>query len=160
MNKRAYLITPIIFITLFLIAVIFTLYLSKIDASTAAGIRISASIEKGVTDVYKSQNEQINYAKLSAYACSKTYCYNLTDKANTNKTNIENCVNQSLNDQYGNLTWGPSTAFAPVLSNVSTTCYINFNLSSVNLVNITNINMDSDRVYTKAELNSNFFEKC
>jgi len=149
MNKRGYMITPIIFITLFLIAIIFTLYFSKIDTQTAAGIRISASIEKGITDVYKAQIEQTNFAKLAAYECSETYCYNLTDV--TNKTKIQDCVNQSLNDMYGNLTWKPS------LSNVSAQCYISFNLSAVN---ITNINMDSDREYITTELNSKFFKKC
>lgn len=149
LNKRAYMITPIIFITLFLIAVIFTLYLSKIDADTAAGIRISASIEKGITDVYKAHIEQVNFAKISTYECSELFCYNASSGGN--KTNIENCVNLSLNDMYGNLTWTTS------LSNVLTQSYISFNLSSVN---ITNINMSSDREYITTELNDKFLKKC
>ena len=155
MNKKGYMITPIIFITLFIIALMFTLYFSKIDAETAAGIKISATIEKGITDIYKSQNEQINFAKIAAYECSGKYCYNLTNS--TNRTKIENCVNDSLNLMYGNITWGLLPTSAPSLSNVSARCYISFNLSSFS---ITNINMDSNREYVKTELNDNFLKKC
>lgn len=148
LNKKGYMITPIIFITLFLIAIIFTLYFSKIDAQTAAGIRVSASVEKGITDVYKLQNEQINFAKLSAYECSEKYCFNST--TDTNATQIELCINNSLNTQYGNLSWSPDLANGTYI-------YLKFNLSSVN---ITNINMSSDREYVTIELNGNFFNKC
>ncbi|MDD5182152.1 MAG: hypothetical protein PHC66_03210 [Candidatus Nanoarchaeia archaeon] len=143
LNKRAYLITPIIFITLFLIAIIFTIYLSKIDANTAEGIRTAASIEKGVTDVYKAQIEQINFAKLAAYECSDASGGYNDSIAGT----IENCINSELNLTYGNFTWNSD------ITNSTPKYYLNFNLSAVN---ITNINMTSNVEYIKAELNSKF----
>lgn len=148
-NKKGYMITPIIFITLFLIAVIFTLYESNIDADTAAGIRISASIEKGVTDIYKKQIEQVNFAKLAAYECSQDYCYNITEGLSS--PGLRRCINDSLNITYENSTWDIS------VTNDSTRYYLNFSLSAFN---ITNINMSSDRKYVNTELNTKFLNRC
>lgn len=142
-NRKAYLITPIIFIVLFLIAILFALYSSKIDADIAQGIRISASVEKGITDIYKMQIEQTNFAKLSVYNCSKAFCYN----ESASNWNLKNCINNSLNSQYGNQSWNIA------LTNSS----VSFNTSSFN---ITNINMESDRIYTKTKLYAGFFNKC
>ena len=142
LNKKGYMITPILFIVFFLIAIIFSFYVSQIDADVAQGIRISATIEKGITDTYKLQNEQINFAKLSAYKCSERYCY-----SSGNETLVEYCINKSMNKVYGNLSWDPE------LTNTT----LEFNLESFN---ITNINMNSNRIYTKTGLNDLFFEKC
>ena len=146
LNKKGYMITPILFIVFFLIAIIFSIYVSDIDSDSAQGIRISASIEKGITDIYKMQNEQINFAKLSAYECSESQCYNISKE-----TIIEYCINKSLNKQYGNFSWSPD------LINNSNTIYLYFNL---NAFNATNINMNSNRSYTQVRLNNKFFNKC
>ena len=145
-NKKGFVITPIIFIAFFLIALIFSFYVSDIDSETAKGIQTAASVEKAVLDIYKLQINQFNFAKLSAYNCSSSNCY-----SSGNESIIESCVNTKLNSQFNDSNWNTD------ISNNSGIYRIAVNLSSFNA---TNINMKSNRVYERGVLHPEFLNKC
>jgi hypothetical protein len=146
LNKKGFMITPIIFIALFLIAMVFSFYLSGIDADTSKGMQTAAAVEKGALDIYKKQINQMNFAKLSAYECSSSNCY-----SSANESIIESCVNTKLNNYFNDTNWNTD------ISNDSGIYRISVNLSSFN---VTNINMESDRVYEEAILHTVFFKIC
>ena len=95
LNKKAYMITPLIFVVFMIIAVIFSFYVSDIDKKNAEGIRSAGIIDKGIIEIQKEQINQVNFVKLVTYDCSKTICCN-----STNLGNLENCIEQELETIY------------------------------------------------------------
>lgn len=146
LNKKGFVITPLIFIAFMLITVVFAFYISDIDKDFAKGIQISATVEKSILDIYKDQINQINFAKLAAYDCSNSYCYSLS-----NKSIVESCINTKLDNKFNDSNWNTD-----INSNAGSH-YIQVNLSSFNA---TNINMSSNRVYEKELLHPAFFNIC
>jgi hypothetical protein len=146
LNKKGFVITPIIFIAFFLIAMVFSFYVSGIDSDTAKGIQTSATVEKAVLDIYKQQINQINFAKLATYDCSTSNCYSLD-----NKSTIESCVNTKLTNQFNDTSWNTN------ITSESGIYRISVNLSSFNAMNI---NMTSNRVYERAELHKALLKIC
>ena len=147
-SKKGYMITPIIFIAFLLISVVFSFYVSDLDTKFSKGIMVSASIEKGVNNIYKMQTDQITLAKLFTYNCSLSYCYNASSPSHTA---LNNCVNQTLTNRYNQSGWNINTY------NQTGKYYIDINLSSFNA---TNINMTSDRITIKGELSKDFLKTC
>ena len=129
LNKKAYMITPLIFVVFMIIAVIFSFYVSDIDKKNAEGIRSAGMIDKGILEIQKEQINQVNFVKLVTYDCSKTICCN-----STNLGNLENCIEQELETIYGGI-WSVD---------INNCNEIGFELSSFSA---TNINMASNKEY-------------
>jgi hypothetical protein len=146
LGKKGFVITPVIFIAFMLIAITFSFYISDIDSDISQGIQKAAAVEKAVTDIYKYQINQVNYAKLAAYKCSDLTCYSLG-----NESTVEDCVESSLNNTFSNTSWNVD------ISNDTEIYHIGFDISSFNA---TNINMTSDRSYVRSELHKAFFKTC
>jgi hypothetical protein len=146
LNKKGFVITPIIFVAFFLIAMVFSFYVSGIDSDTAKGIQTSATVEKAVLDTYKQQINQINFAKLAAYDCSGLNCY-----SPGNKSTIESCINTKLTSQFNDTRWNTN------ITSDSGIYRISVNLSSFNAINI---NMTSNRVYERAALHPALLKTC
>jgi hypothetical protein len=135
LSKKGFMITPIIFIAFFLIAVIFSFYVSDVDREIAYGVQKGAAVEKGVHDLQKERINQITFVKVSVYKCSKVDPCNLT--------NIVPCAKGNLTEIFG-------SDLDLSITNMSNIIYANFNMSGFNA---TNINMTSDNVMIQAELN-------
>ena len=136
MNKKGFFITPIIFIVFFIIAVLFSYYISGIDNEIAYGIQKTASIEKAMHDIQKEQLSQIYLVKTTAYSCRKI-------ENSCNEENISRCVDDALMGRF-------ETDLNIEITNVSNTIYAEFDLSSFSA---RNINMTANSVRTKTELN-------
>ena len=145
-SKKGFVITPIIFVAFFLIAMVFSFYVSGIDSDTAKGIQTSATVEKAVLNIYKQQINQINFAKLAAYDCSGSNCY-----SSGNESIIESCVNTKLNNQFNDTNWNTN------ITDDSGIYRIVVNLSSFNAINI---NMTSNRVNERAILHPALLKIC
>jgi hypothetical protein len=145
LNKRAYMITPIIFIVFLLISVAFSFYVSDIDERFSRSILTSALVDKSISDIYEKQSDQINFVKLTAYNCSLSYCYPNAE------TIIENCINNNLNAKYDDTGWYAD------LYNKTGNYYLKFRISSFNA---TSINMSSNRVQIESILSKDFFKIC
>jgi hypothetical protein len=144
LNKKGYMITPILFIVFLLIAMIFSFYVSDIDKANAKSITLSASIDKGVADIYKEQINQFTYAKNLAYDCSE-----ITHYSAGNESTIETCINNNMTARFNDTSWNSD------ITNPSSIYTLGINLTSMKS---TNINMTSDRVYLRTVLNSQLFK--
>jgi len=145
LNKRAYMITPIIFIAFLLISVAFSFYVLDIDERFSRSILTSALIDKSINDIYEKQSDQINFAKLSAYNCTLSYCYP------SGETILENCINNNLDAKYNDTGWYPD------LYNKTGNYYLKFRISSFDA---TSINMSSNRMQIESILSKDFFKIC
>lgn len=150
LNKKAYMITPIIFIAFLLISVAFSFYVSGMDTKFSKGIMTSASVEKSVNGIYKMQTDQINFVKLMIYNCSEYNCYN----SSSQNTGLKNCVSNSLTIRYQQNNWSASDIN---INGTSESYNVTFKLSSFNA---TNINMTSDRITVTRALSSLLNTTC
>jgi len=150
LKKKGFMISPILFIIFFLIAVAFSFYVSGIDKKISYGIQKSSMIEKSVYDIEKKQINQITFAEVATYKCSETNCYNSSNSSSINA--IKNCTERNLNSTFGNNTnWGYE------IQNTSGAFYFKFNMSEFKAIS-TNMSSNSSTV-TKV-LNSELLNKC
>lgn len=136
LGKKGYMITPLIFIVFLMITAAFAFYTSRVDNTISDGIKISATVEKGVNEIYKEQLDKEVFVKMAAYDCSKEWCCK-DSASNGNST----CIAQKLDSAYGNSTWDVSfscpnsVSFNPNLGN--------YNITNINISpNITRVTVD------------------
>ena len=136
MNKKGFFITPIIFIVFFIIAVLFSYHVSGIDNEIAYGIQKTSSIQKGIHDIQKEQLSQIYFVKTAVYMCRETEntCEAIT---------LQQCTRDVMEDKFG-------TNMDLKITNNSGVYHVEFNMQSFSAKNI---NMTSDSVEVKTELN-------
>ncbi len=127
LNKKGFVIAPIVFIVMLMIAITFSLYVSSIDREIAKGIRTSSSVQMGIYEIEKELIRQETFVRLAIRACFEE--------------NIENCVDDKLNDALGDWDW-----------NVK----IDENSFQFNSkpINATNINMTSDSIKIQGNFSS------
>ncbi len=148
-TKKGFIITPIIFIAFFIIAILFSFYVSNIDNEISYGIQKSSTIEKGIHDIQKKQINQINFVKTTTYKCSDITCYNSSDSSSV--TFIKNCVEGNLTEKFGIWDWDYK------LINISRTIIFRFNMTSFNA---TNINMNSNSTIVEGVLHKKLLNIC
>lgn len=135
MNKKGFFITPIIFIVFFIIAVLFSYYVTGLDKEISYGIQKSASVEKAIHDLQKEQLSQFYFVKTAAYDCAiDNPC---------NASIAEQCAKNKLIERFGE-------SLGLNFFNESGKIYAEFEIWSFNA---RNINMTSDKVKVKTELN-------
>jgi hypothetical protein len=102
-NKKGYMITPIIFVVFMIIAVIFSFYVSEIDLEMTSSIQTSSRVEKEINNVYEARMNQLNYAKLVAYNQSYEYgyCYN----ASKSNNGLIDKIDEAMDAKYGEFDW-------------------------------------------------------
>lgn len=145
LSKKGFVITPIIFIAFFIIAIVFSSYVANVDREVAYSIRKSSSIEKGVHNIQKAQTNQINFARIATYKCSETNCYNSSNSSSVDA--IETCVNSSLTEKFKPHNWNI------LISNSSGAIYLKF---STTPFSASNINMTSDSIKVNETLCKDF----
>ncbi len=81
LNKKGFIVAPIIFIVFFLIAVVFSFYVSSIDNEIARGIQTSASIQLGIYEIEKGLINQENFVRIAMHENIEEYDieYNLNN---------------------------------------------------------------------------------
>ena len=122
--------------------------MSTIDEKMAYGIRKSALIEKEINELDKKQINIINFAKIATYKCSELYCYNSSNYES--KNNITNCVENELNNSFGDNNWGYEINGNEIVN-------ITFNLPEIKA---TSINMTSESKSVTATLSKEFLTVC
>lgn len=130
LNKRGFVVAPIIFIVCFLIAVGFSYYVTSIDNEISTGVRTSASIQMGIYEMEKERINQVNFAKISIYNC----CADIA------------CVENKLDESFGKHEWNLRICGDS----------FEFNLKPVNA---TNINMNLGNIEIEGKLFDDFY-KC
>lgn len=119
MNKKGFVVAPVIFIVMLMIAITFSLYVSSIDREIAKGVRTSASIQMGVYEIEKELIRQETFVRLAIHECN-------CDKI---------CVEDELNDTLGDWDWN-----VKIDENS-----FQFNSLPINATNI-NMNLNSSKI--------------
>lgn len=145
LNTKGFMITPIVFLAFFIIVIVFSAYVTSLDRESAYSIRKSASIEKGVHDIQKAQTNQQIFAKIAAYKCSETDCYNSSNSSSVDA--IKTCVNNSLTEKFKSYNWDID------ISNSSGAIDLTFNTMPFNA---SNINMSSNSIRVQELLSKDF----
>lgn len=145
LNKKGYMITPMIFIVFMIIAIAYSVYMYDFDSNIVNSIQTSAKIEKGIQQVYETRINQVNFAKLSAYQLSNTYCYNESGS----NTQLENEIEKSLDKRFGGFNW-----YVDISGNE-----LSVRLPSGNITT-PEISINYTEYSTKELLNTNLLSKC
>jgi hypothetical protein len=140
LNKKGFMVTPIVFIVLLLVVLVYLFNQSEIDTITKNGITKSMAIDKETYSLEKKQINIINFAKISAYMCSKYYPYPC------NKTSLERCINENLTETFGDNNWNINIAGNNIIK-------ISLTLPEIKA---TNINMSSDSKTVTVTLTKGF----
>ncbi len=144
MTKKGFMVSPVVFIALFFIAIAFSYYASSIDNKMAYSIKEVSSIEKGNFDIQKKQLVMETFAEAATYKCSQDFPYPC------NKTDLENCVEGDLNSTFGDFNWEFKLSGDEVIK-------IELYLPQIKA---TNINMTSDIIYIEKSVDKNFVNWC
>lgn len=144
MLKKGFLITPIVFIIFFLIAVAFSNHILRMDKEISKSIQIVSSIEKGMHEIEKMKIAQISFVKVSTYLCSKENCYP------NNKSEIVKCVEENLTKVYGEWDWNYDIYGSEDI-------FFEFNMTQFKA---TDINMTSNSILVKGFVNKKFLNLC
>lgn len=103
LNKKGYMITPLIFVVFMIITIVFTYYVSNIDFEMSESIHTSAMIEKTVSDLREQRINQINYAKMAAYNWSNHPMHQFN--ASSSNRGLENRIEEEMDLKFGESNW-------------------------------------------------------
>ncbi|MCD6575883.1 MAG: hypothetical protein J7K73_01850 [Nanoarchaeota archaeon] len=142
LNKKGFMFTPIVFIAIFLVVVVFSVYTSTMDKTTSENIHENSKIETGVNIIEKKQIDIISFAKVATYLCSEAFPYPC------NETDLEGCVEENLTTHFGSANWG---------FNIYGTDEAKARLT---LPKINSTNMTSNQVTVTLYLNKNLLRWC
>jgi len=99
LNKRGYIITPLVFITILILTITTITYYNNMDINLMNEIRSIEELQRAHKELDKKLIDQINFMKIATYQCSNDYCY-------PNKTEqLKSCIISKANEFYNNTNW-------------------------------------------------------